>query len=90
MTIRLVIVDDELPARARLKRLLATKHDVEIVAADKAAGGTDQLQLNVTAKTYRYLDEEEQAAQQSQQQQQQTGRKRPGKPPTNGKPPKAS
>src|SRR5687768_1566897 len=51
---------------AALPRIV-TLHDVEIVAADKTAG-TDQLQLNVTAKTYRYLDEEEQAAQQPQQQ----------------------
>jgi type IV pilus assembly protein PilO len=58
---------------AALPRIV-TLHDVEIVAADKAAGGTDQLQLNVTAKTYRYLDEEEQAAQQPQQQ---TGRRPP-------------
>ena len=51
---------------AALPRIV-TLHDVEIVAADKAAG-TDQLQLSVTAKTYRYLDEEEQAAQQPQPQ----------------------
>ena len=51
---------------AALPRIV-TLHDVEIVAADKA-GGTDQLQLNVTAKTYRYLDEEEQAAQETAQQ----------------------
>ncbi|MET0532730.1 MAG: type 4a pilus biogenesis protein PilO [Steroidobacter sp.] len=49
---------------AALPRIV-TLHDVEIVAAEKAAG-TDQLQLNVTAKTYRYLDEEEQALQQPQ------------------------
>ena len=56
---------------AALPRIV-TLHDVEIISADKvAAGSTDQLQLNVTAKTYRYLDEEEQAAQQPQQQ---TGR----------------
>lgn len=72
---------------AALPRIV-TLHDVEIVTAEKGANGTDQLQLNVTAKTYRYLDEEEQAAQESQQKQQ-TGRKRPGKP-NNGKPPKAS
>jgi type IV pilus assembly protein PilO len=58
---------------AALPRIV-TLHDVEIVAADKSAG-TDQLQLNVTAKTYRYLDEEEQAAQQPQQQQ--AGRRPP-------------
>ena len=58
---------------AALPRIV-TLHDVEIVSADKAANGNDQLQLNVTAKTYRYLDEEEQAAQQPQQQ---TGRRPP-------------
>nr|WP_298722514.1 type 4a pilus biogenesis protein PilO [uncultured Steroidobacter sp.] len=46
---------------AALPRIV-TLHDVEIVPAGKD-GGSDQLQLNVTAKTYRYLDEEEQAAQ---------------------------
>jgi type IV pilus assembly protein PilO len=50
---------------AALPRIV-TLHDVEITPVAKD-GGTDQLQLNVTAKTYRYLDDEEQAAQQSQQ-----------------------
>ena len=56
---------------AALPRIV-TLHDVEIVSADKSTSG-DQLQLNVTAKTYRYLDEEEQAG----QPQQQSGRRRP-------------
>ena len=67
---------------AALPRIV-TLHDVEIVAAEKSAAGSDQLQLNVTAKTYRYLDEEEQAAQQPQQQRQQrpqSGRRPPPKP----------
>lgn len=52
---------------AALPRIV-TLHDVEIMpVADKDGGGNDQLQLNVTAKTYRYLDEEDQAAQQPQQ-----------------------
>ena len=42
---------------AALPRIV-TLHDVEI-ASDK---GLDQLTLDVTAKTYRYLDDEEQAA----------------------------
>jgi type IV pilus assembly protein PilO len=47
---------------AALPRIV-TLHDVEILPASKdAKGGTDQLQLDVTAKTYRYLDEEELAA----------------------------
>ena len=48
---------------AALPRIV-TLHDVEIVSATKEAG-SDNLQLDVTAKTYRYLDEDEQAAQQA-------------------------
>ena len=46
---------------AALPRIV-TLHDIEIAPMGKEAG-LDQLQLDVTAKTYRYLDEEEQAAQ---------------------------
>jgi type IV pilus assembly protein PilO len=46
---------------AALPRIV-TLHDLEIKPVDKATA-FDQLQLDVTAKTYRYLDEEEQAAQ---------------------------
>ena len=42
---------------AALPRIV-TLHDVQIRPVDK--GSTDQLQLDVTAKTYRYLDEDEQ------------------------------
>jgi type IV pilus assembly protein PilO len=59
---------------AALPRIV-TLHDVEITQAGKSPG-SDQLQLDVTAKTYRYLDEEEQAA--SQQQQGPAGARRPG------------
>jgi type IV pilus assembly protein PilO len=45
---------------AALPRIV-TLHDVEIAPVGKE-GGVDQLQLDVTAKTYRYLDEEEQVA----------------------------
>ena len=45
---------------AALPRIV-TLHDVEISSAAKESG-VDQLQLDVTAKTYRYLDDEEQAA----------------------------
>jgi type IV pilus assembly protein PilO len=45
---------------AALPRIV-TLHDVDITAVNKEKG-SDQLQLDVTAKTYRYLDEEEQAA----------------------------
>jgi type IV pilus assembly protein PilO len=59
---------------------IVTLHDVEIVPVGKD-GASDELQLNVTAKTYRYLDDEEQAAQQPQQQ----GRSSKG-----GRPPNAN
>jgi type IV pilus assembly protein PilO len=43
---------------AALPRIV-TLHDVEITPVDKAArNGSDNLQLDVTAKTYRYLDED--------------------------------
>jgi type IV pilus assembly protein PilO len=45
---------------AALPRIV-TLHDIEIAPIGKSAG-FDQLQLDVTAKTYRYLDEDEQAA----------------------------
>lgn len=49
---------------AALPRIV-TLHNVEITApSNKGSAGTDELQLDVTAKTYRYLDEEEQAASQ--------------------------
>lgn len=61
---------------AALPRIV-TLHDVEIAPAAKESGN-DQLQLNVTAKTYRYLDEDEQAAEQPQQQRgRATGRRPP-------------
>jgi type IV pilus assembly protein PilO len=44
---------------AALPRIV-TLHDIEIVPGDRNAN-PGQLTLNVTAKTYRYLDEEEQA-----------------------------
>jgi type IV pilus assembly protein PilO len=49
---------------AALPRIV-TLHDIEIVPAGRDARGgaaPGDLTLNVTAKTYRYLDEEEQAA----------------------------
>ncbi len=49
---------------AALPRIV-TLHDVEINTA--GGGGNDQLQLDVTAKTYRYLDDDEQAVAQPQQ-----------------------
>lgn len=49
---------------AALPRIV-TLHDVEVTQIGKTPG-SDQLQLDLTAKTYRYLDEEEQAAAQPQ------------------------
>ncbi|HEU4600974.1 MAG TPA: type 4a pilus biogenesis protein PilO [Steroidobacteraceae bacterium] len=49
---------------AALPRIV-TLHDIEIKPSGKDATA-DQLELSVTAKTYRYLDEEEQAAAQPQ------------------------
>ncbi len=45
---------------AALPRIV-TLHDIQITPIDKSSG-YDQLQLDVTAKTYRYLDDEEIAA----------------------------
>lgn len=45
---------------AALPRIV-TLHDIQIEPLGKESG-KDQLQLDVTAKTYRYLDDEEQAA----------------------------
>jgi type IV pilus assembly protein PilO len=44
---------------AALPRIV-TLHDIEIVPANKDSGDPGDLVLNVTAKTYRYLDEDEQ------------------------------
>jgi type IV pilus assembly protein PilO len=47
---------------AALPRIV-TLHDIQISPANKTGtGGFDQLQLDLTAKTYRYLDDEEIAA----------------------------
>jgi type IV pilus assembly protein PilO len=46
---------------AALPRIV-TLHDIEITPTDKSAGSFDQLQLDLTAKTYRYLDDDEIAA----------------------------
>jgi type IV pilus assembly protein PilO len=45
---------------AALPRIV-TLHDVQIAPVDKSAG-FDRLQMDLTAKTYRYLDDEEVAA----------------------------
>jgi len=43
---------------AALPRIV-TLHDVKIEPVTKGGGAFDQLQMDVTAKTYRYLDEDE-------------------------------
>jgi type IV pilus assembly protein PilO len=63
---------------AALPRIV-TLHDVQITQLGKTPG-TDELQLDVTAKTYRYLDEDEQAAAQPQKQGP-AGKKQGNKPP---------
>ena len=60
-------IGDFVSGIAELPRIV-TLHDIQLVPLSKDAAGTDQLQLDVTAKTYRYLDDEEQqAAGQAQQ-----------------------
>lgn len=58
---------------AALPRIV-TLHDVTIVPMERTAG-YDQLQLDVTARTYRYLDEEELAAAEAARKQTQTTRR---------------
>ncbi len=43
---------------AALPRIV-TLHDVKIEPVNKTSGAFDQLQMDLTAKTYRYLDDEE-------------------------------
>jgi type IV pilus assembly protein PilO len=46
---------------AALPRIV-TLHDMEVAPLVTKGAASDQLQLDITAKTYRYLDDEEQAA----------------------------
>jgi type IV pilus assembly protein PilO len=66
---------------AALPRIV-TLHDIEITPSAKGGGATDPsaLTLNVTAKTYRYLDEDEQA----QEEQSSKAKKGPKKKPAKG------
>jgi type IV pilus assembly protein PilO len=43
---------------AALPRIV-TLHDIQITPAEKSGANYDQLQLDLTAKTYRYLDDDE-------------------------------
>lgn len=58
---------------AALPRIV-TLHDVSIKAAERSTGA-DQLQLDVTARTYRYLDDEEVASLEAARRQNQTTRR---------------
>ena len=64
---------------AALPRIV-TLHDIEIAPANKDAGDPGDLVLNVTAKTYRYLDEDEQAARRRQGRAARPASRQAGKP----------
>ena len=61
---------------AALPRIV-TLHDVKIEPVNKAGGGFDQLQMNLTAKTYRYLDDEEVAQAEADRRKSEQAAKRP-------------
>jgi len=60
---------------AALPRIV-TLHDIEIKPDEK--GSFDQLSLDLTAKTYRYLDEEELAAAEADKRKEEKAKRRPG------------
>lgn len=64
-------------AVAALPRIV-TQHDIDIspVSKGKAGEGNDQLVMNMTAKTYRYLDEDEIEAQAAAAKKSKKGRKK--------------
>jgi type IV pilus assembly protein PilO len=61
---------------AALPRIV-TLHDVQITPVDKSAA-FDQLQMELTAKTYRYLDDEEVAAAEAEKRKAELAQKRAG------------
>ena len=61
---------------AALPRIV-TLHDVKIEPVNKSGGGFDQLQMNLTAKTYRYLDDEEVQAAEADRRKSEQAAKRP-------------
>jgi type IV pilus assembly protein PilO len=65
---------------AALPRIV-TLHDIQIKPADKSSV-YDQLQMDLTAKTYRYLDDEEVAAAEAEKRKSETGKRRA--PPAGG------
>ncbi len=69
---------------AALPRIV-TIHDIEIMPKSKTSG-FDELVLNVTAKTYRYLDEEEVAAEAAANEPRGKGKTRTTRETSKGKP----
>ena len=61
---------------AALPRIV-TLHDVKIGTVNKTGAGFDQLQMDLTAKTYRYLDDEEVATAESDRRKSEQAAKRP-------------
>ncbi|MCC7463205.1 MAG: type 4a pilus biogenesis protein PilO [Gammaproteobacteria bacterium] len=62
---------------AALPRIV-TLHDIQIKPAEKS-GVFDQLQMDLTAKTYRYLDDGEVAAAEAEKRKSETDKRRPPK-----------
>ena len=61
---------------AALPRIV-TLHDVKIEPVNKTGGAFDQLQMDLTAKTYRYLDDEEVAQSEADRRKSEQAAKRP-------------
>lgn len=61
---------------AALPRIV-TLHDVNIEPVSKTGGAFDQLQMDLTAKTYRYLDDEEVAQAEADRRKSEQAAKRP-------------
>jgi len=61
---------------AALPRIV-TLHDVKIEPVNKQGGAFDQLQMDLTAKTYRYLDDEEVAQAEADRRKSEQAAKRP-------------
>jgi type IV pilus assembly protein PilO len=61
---------------AALPRIV-TLHDVKIEPVTKTGGAFDQLQMDLTAKTYRYLDDEEVAQSEADRRKSEQAAKRP-------------
>ena len=59
---------------AALPRIV-TLHDIQIKSAERSSV-YDQLQMDLTAKTYRYLDDEEVAAAEAEKRKSETGKRR--------------